>query len=59
MHELNGRQEFFPIQSVRGVEEVSDLFPGVGTDPEPSMDIGREAGFFLLHRRPDVAVKVV
>ena len=46
-------------QTVRGVEKVSDLLPGIGADPEPSMNIGGEAGFLLLHGRPDVAVKVV
>ena len=46
-------------QTVRCVEEIAYLFPGIGTDPESSVNVGGEAGFFLLHGRPDVTVKVV
>ena len=41
------------------VEEIAYLFPGVGTDPESSVNVGGEAGLLLLHGRPDVTVKVV
>ena len=43
----------------RSVEKVSDLLPGIGSNPEPSMDIGGEAGFLLLHGQSDVVVEVV
>ena len=46
-------------QTVRCVEEIAYLFPGIGTDPESSVNVGGEAGFLLLHGRPDVTVKVV
>ena len=46
-------------QTPRSVEKVSDLLPGIGSNPEPPMDIGGEAGFLLLHGQSDVAVEVV
>ena len=39
-------------------EETPDLLSGVGSNPEPPMDIGGEAGRLLLLVQPDVAVRV-
>ena len=35
------------------------MLPGIGSNPEPSVNIGGEAGFLLLHGQSDVAVEVV
>ena len=40
-------------------EETPDLLSGVGSNPEPPMDIGGEAGLFLLHIQSDMAVEVL
>ena len=46
-------------QTPRSIEKVPDLLPGIGSNPEPPMDIGGEAGFLLLHGQVDMAVEVV
>ena len=46
-------------QTPWSLEKISDLLPGIGLNPEPPMDIGGEAGLFLLHGQSDVAAEVV
>ena len=46
-------------QASRCIEEIQDLFPGIRANPEPPMDIGGEAGLFLLHIQSDMAVEVL
>ena len=41
------------------IEEVPDLFTGIGPNPEPPVDISGKAGLLLLHGQPDVAFEVV
>ena len=36
-------------QTSRSVEKVSDLLPGIGSNPEPPMDIGGVAEFLLCN----------